>query len=1054
MLKKVIVSVFFVGLVALITTANANAQAEIVPARTLSIAKTVNRTSVEVDSDNNRWTYSIRAHNEASCTVPINAAVVFDRSGSMDDDGLNPPQPLTNAKIAVGAFLDAMNPTKDKIGIVSYSDDARVDSYLTNDFASLKGVVAGLNPNGFTNIADGINKGIEVVQGSANPIIVVFTDGVANRPGSVANARAQALNAASTAKSQGIQVLAIGLGKAADLDLLTQIASPGMFYYAPDSLALIEIFAALAKSLQGISPSTVIQDDITPLLSAGKLVDAGGGTLANNVVNWYLGDLVCGETREVGFTMEAMCPVSSTGNYLNQASVFSKVQSTVVSNQVGVDILAPNVSASLSHAGTLFQPGAELTFSVVLTNNGSGQARNVRAVATLPEFLTPTTNLDWTVFLAAGETKELQFRAVVNANIPDGYTTTYVTLNTSYLCGSLEASDAVQLYKFTPPAPDYDVYAYCVEQKGDKKFVYLGYDNRLNVTQELTTSEFVPSVGSSLPLKSLLPGKKDKAQVVTLPVDMAEFTWHTVANDYAKQAKMDGNTPNCADLVISVPPITTLPPIDTIVGTPIVDLPASPDVTNFPPTVSIANLDTAGVCTEKRAYLNSCDIFDRDGQIVAAQYSLDAGNTWYPITEITNLGQSAASCKVITVPLHDGNYDLRVRAFDNNGNVASSNNIKFNVDCQGIVIGSSQFNQRGILSPMNNSGTVQSYLHEQQYMAIDIAGGPDKVIVRTEKPEYKREFELKYNTHLELWEGNLEFNEPGVYDLLVIASEASGLSTQRYTNSVEVIRPGRVIDELGRAVDGSKLSIFYRPNKYSDWQIWNGGVFRRENPVVIADNAIDLVFEPGNYYLVAENAGYFATVTKEFEVTEYSFLTSDITMFSQANIFSWFDSQAYPVSVTSIQDWYSPGLKKLLQEQLPNISLSNGEKTLTGQDIIDSHKLTVLATWTDWDTPSSAQWQNIMKLFATKPEDVELLAVGLLEGREENESVVNRGEYKFPIFKPVDLGFFDNLQIVSAPQYYLIDQTGTIRDIKVGPILPEQLWAFVDQMRLDHNSQE
>ncbi|MCA9379154.1 hypothetical protein KC640_01885, partial [Candidatus Dojkabacteria bacterium] len=379
-------------------------------------------------------------------------------------------------------------------------------------------------------------------------------------------------------------------------------------------------------------------------------------------------------------------------------------------------------------------------------------------------------------------------------------------------------------------------------------------------------------------------------------------------------------------------------------------------------------------------------------------------------------------------------YELRVRALDNNGNFGTDVVTDFVVDCEGIVIGSTQFNQRGLLSPINDRGRVQSFTDTDLYMAIAIAGGPDKVEVHAEKEDTDQVFELTYNSQLELWEGNLFFADPGVYNLRVLATEASGQATSRYTNSVEVISGARVLDVDAGVVAGADVWVYYRPDQNSNWRLWNGGVFGVHQP--LDSTQVEVVLEPGQYYLQIEHPDYFTTTTREFTVSEYSILNSQLRLYRKGDVLNWLNSISQPVTVMPITEQLITGLQSMIGERLPEISISGKTRTLNTDDLLAENKPFVLVTWTDWGTISAAQWQNISDLFTE--ENARLLGessvypVGLLEGEEEDSGVKARGDYEFPVYKPVDLGFYDILHIISAPQYFFVDAHGIVKDIRVG----------------------
>jgi Ca-activated chloride channel homolog len=190
--------------------------------------------------------------------------LVFDRSGSMDDDTSDPayPQPITGAKGASYYFIDQIEANTlvvDRIGLVSYSDNATLARVLDRQFSAMKATIAGYVANGFTNIGDGILQAMNHLNSSSpartQKTIILFSDGMANRPGagntSDPRAVAYAISQANAAKSSNIKIYTISLGSTTDPNLMRQIASitNGKYYYAPGAADLYDIFEDISRRI-------------------------------------------------------------------------------------------------------------------------------------------------------------------------------------------------------------------------------------------------------------------------------------------------------------------------------------------------------------------------------------------------------------------------------------------------------------------------------------------------------------------------------------------------------------------------------------------------------------------------------------------------------------------------------------------------------------------------------------------------------------------------------------------------------------------------------------
>ncbi len=195
--------------------------------------------------------------------------LIFDRSGSMDDDTVDPeiPQPITDTKLAANYFVDLVSANTfvvDRIGLVSYSSNARLERVLDRQFDAMKVKIASYEADGYTNIGDAIKKARNHLNTTSpsrtKKTMVLLSDGQANRPGSgmPTNPRAinYALQQAQYAANENIRIYTISLGNQADLNLMAQIASKtgGIHHFAPSTGDLYDIFKEISERV----PSNLI----------------------------------------------------------------------------------------------------------------------------------------------------------------------------------------------------------------------------------------------------------------------------------------------------------------------------------------------------------------------------------------------------------------------------------------------------------------------------------------------------------------------------------------------------------------------------------------------------------------------------------------------------------------------------------------------------------------------------------------------------------------------------------------------------------------------------
>jgi len=193
--------------------------------------------------------------------------LVFDRSGSMDDDTVNPyiPQPITNTKTAANYFVNLIESNSfvcDRIGLVSYSTNANLNLELSRDFGLIRDQINSYTADGFTNIGEAIQFAnehlIESAQSRTKKTIILLSDGMTNQPGYGFPTNMTAINFAisnaNISASNSIKIYTISLGNQTDWDLMNLIAdrTNGEHYHAPTPQELYSIFNDIANRIPTI----------------------------------------------------------------------------------------------------------------------------------------------------------------------------------------------------------------------------------------------------------------------------------------------------------------------------------------------------------------------------------------------------------------------------------------------------------------------------------------------------------------------------------------------------------------------------------------------------------------------------------------------------------------------------------------------------------------------------------------------------------------------------------------------------------------------------------
>ncbi len=211
-----------------------------------------------------------------STQTELDLVLVLDRSGSMafGSNELSgnflpiaappgwqfgyPVPPLSrwlDAVASVDSFLSYLQTTSqiERVGLVSYSDTASIDSKLQPTYDTVKQeifkVTSAFN-GGSTNIGDGIAFGAQVLSDKsvarpwASRVMIVLTDGIWTSGG-------DPMIAAQAAVNQQIVIYTVTFSAEADQARMQQIAAlgKGEHYHASNGAELTQAFQAIARRL-------------------------------------------------------------------------------------------------------------------------------------------------------------------------------------------------------------------------------------------------------------------------------------------------------------------------------------------------------------------------------------------------------------------------------------------------------------------------------------------------------------------------------------------------------------------------------------------------------------------------------------------------------------------------------------------------------------------------------------------------------------------------------------------------------------------------------------
>lgn len=280
------------------------ANAATTPPDYVSVTKTVSPSSITT-LEEATVTLGITGTPPVGVTVPNDVILVIDKSGSMLPSYNNGEDKMTNAKEAAKGFIDLMDLTKHRVGIVDFSSSNIIGSFpLTDDATAAKNYINTIQANGSTATGDAIQTAMDMLAGhrsEAQPVIVLLTDGDATQPSN--DPYGYALQKAEAAKDAGIIFYTIALLKATDdpdssgpnILLKDMATTASHHHFVLGSVGLAEIYAQIVKEIGMASAYNVQVKDVVP--SGFEIVPGSYDnnipkpTVTGNTLTWDFNEL-------------------------------------------------------------------------------------------------------------------------------------------------------------------------------------------------------------------------------------------------------------------------------------------------------------------------------------------------------------------------------------------------------------------------------------------------------------------------------------------------------------------------------------------------------------------------------------------------------------------------------------------------------------------------------------------------------------------------------------------------------------------------------------------
>ena len=250
------------------------------------------------------------APQKSGARLPLNLALVLDRSGSMSGE------PLETAKQAIVAALRQLH-SQDRVSVVSFDDTVRVEvpSGPVRDLDAMIAQVMRIESGGSTALYDGWLEGATQVAGHLNQEglnrVILLSDGQANAgltdPAEIAR-RVAGLS------ERGVSTTTLGFGRHYDETLLLGMATAGdgNFEHIETARSLPTFFESELQGLTRTSGRTVSLG-LEPNPEYGtRVLEILNDLTQNSLGRYQLGNLVEGQPISVVVKLQLTAPAQSS----------------------------------------------------------------------------------------------------------------------------------------------------------------------------------------------------------------------------------------------------------------------------------------------------------------------------------------------------------------------------------------------------------------------------------------------------------------------------------------------------------------------------------------------------------------------------------------------------------------------------------------------------------------------------------------------------------------------------------------------------------------------
>lgn len=431
--------------------------------------------------------------------------------------------------------------------------------------------------------------------------------------------------------------------------------------------------------------------------------------------------------------------------------------------------------------------------------------------------------------------------------------------------------------------------------------------------------------------------------------------------------------------------------------------------------------------------------------VARLEYSLDGGQNYLPVDSMSTPNKKSTNFDFIPQVSDDGNYSLKIRAYDSSDNIGYTKNYTLVIDRLSPQVSGVLFSLGPQVISPRQDGSILTIGGQPLKITLSEVGGSIKIEILAFNLTNKssKTYSLTKNPDSGLWSGKLPLEEKGEYQLKFNAVDGAGNKTETDLNKVVVVESGRIIGVDGN-IPNAKITVFYQEPQSKAWQIWDGRAYSQTNPQKTDKNGNYSLFLPGGrYYLQIESYGYQTLETEFFTIDNPQPINANFTLKPLKLIFSLgFIKLYFPDFSTFIAPFknnipnVSSNTNKLLGKEAPFFSLN-----LLNQSRFDSNSLrgrpAVLSFLNTW-SPSSLEQVSILDKFS---KNNNFNSATIIVGEKNSKVYIfqKRGGYSLKMIADSDATLVIPYGLSALPVHYFIDRRGVIKDIVAGVLSENEL---------------